>query len=101
MKAFGHQEKFLKSLRTPASVEKWCRDQGNSKMSYRRCTSLAPANSSPEHVLCRGSRQEFEEVGLTSRSQTLAKRAAFLPDKLPHTNQVKTVDSREGSDNDW
>src|SRR5678815_2017967 len=50
------------------------------KVSYEDALSL-PGNSSSEQRLCHCCREDFEEVGLTSRNHNLAVRTSTLPEK--------------------
>ena len=79
MKALVIKKNFQFQLRTP-SVRKWCWDKEIQKVSYPKVRFPCPASVSLEHALCRYSREEFEEVSLTSRSGSVVVYAATLPE---------------------
>jgi hypothetical protein len=69
--------------------------QGNSKRCRIEGALPLPQRTVHQSTHCaRYSRQEFEEVGLTSRSQTLAMRAATLPGKFSADRDQVKVSNR-------
>jgi hypothetical protein len=76
--------KILRTIAHPQGrLEKRRRDKEFNKLPYPRCASFARLAGSPEHASCRHSREEFKELVLTSRNQTLDMRTATLPVNFP------------------
>jgi hypothetical protein len=83
MKALVIKKNFKNHCAPPDLWKKTDGTRKFNKLPCPRCASCARLADSPEHASCRHSREEFKELVLTSRNQTLGMRTATLPVNFP------------------